>query len=609
MSLRTISGFFGTINTYLRDSLDIHDDLKLLKECFSVNYLRKYDENSIASYACNLPVMGFREENEKFRKLSIERLSEFMYHTNLNPILFFAYIGQGKTTYLKHLTCIRFPEDQAFIDLRKKIYFLYVAYTDADLECTYILSDAKNKLVLLVNQILTEHEIVESYEMLSEVFPAQKIIYETINEKDKYVPISFKKYIIENSGVEIYYRSIVNWLLLKKRIKICSIVDNIDQHFHFDKSVGREKLIEVLLYLKANYTQLIIPLRHSNKGFQNNPFFKALVPIPVTLGLPDYAELINKRIDYVKKFYVENLSDPIIAIGDNSYLTTEDIFKSIKQICLLIKNNEEVRSSLYLISNYISRVYLRLMINNFSAMPLFRHPFSGEVMDYDKHVKQIRFYSLFIYALMLRNNKFHDENDADILIINVFNNKSDNSWNTFIRYYLLYHLNQRMSKVIHVVDFIKYIQSIYDLDKEEVKNSLKSMILKDCISFTTDDQMEGYDIDELLEKESISISISPRGAYHLRLSKEIEYYEVLAMSNMITDKEGVSFSGRFMKSYRAINLAKYLRMLVKQEEIFKQLLIVGDVDNEYSLLWTKNILSDLTKAYYDIFGDENKIVE
>jgi hypothetical protein len=600
MRSRSVSDFFGAINTYLRDVLDIYGDHDLLKQCFSLNYAREYDENSIASYACNVPVVGFKEENERFRSLVIEKENAFTDHANLNPIFFYAYVGQGKTTYLKHLIDIRFIEEAVFEELKNKIYFLYVAYTDTDPECTYISIDAREGLILLVNRVLSEHNIEENYDFLSAVFPSEKFIYESLNINHNAIFVNFKKHILERLGENGYFRGIIKWLWNTRRIKICSVVDNIDQHFHFDKSEGRDNLIKVLQELRAMRTQLIIPMRHSNKGFQNHQFFKTFLPIPVTLGLPDYGEMIIKRIAYIEKFYLEKLIGPIIVVSEGVYYTTQDMFDSLKQICFWIDKDEDVKLLLYLITNYISRSYLRLMVNVFSSRPMFCHPLSGEKIDYENAMTKGRFSSLFTYALMLRKKQYHNEDDADIYIINLFNNRDSNNWNAFIRYHVLYRLSQ-YSDMVDIGEFINGFKRIYTrIDSKAIKKAIKLMILKECVSYITDDQMEDHDIASLLKEESISISISPRGVYHLDLVNKVEYYEVLAMPDMLYDGHVNDFHGKEKRAYRARNLERYIKRLVLEETALREIISSEYKFDDY-LFWTNNVLPGLIKEYNEIF--------
>ena len=70
MNARPISEVFEYLHTYFRDLMDIHEDNKQLEKCFTTKYRRPFDENSIASYAFNLPSISFNPKNEVFKDIA-----------------------------------------------------------------------------------------------------------------------------------------------------------------------------------------------------------------------------------------------------------------------------------------------------------------------------------------------------------------------------------------------------------------------------------------------------------------------------------------------------------------------------------------------------------
>jgi len=411
MNTRPIAEIFTYIHTYFRQLKDIHKDDKQLESCFTNDFRRTFDKDSIAAYAFNLPSIAFQEKNEVFMEIAEEALSEFSSIVNTNPIFFYAFVGQGKTTYLKYLINIRVFNDPKFESLRKKTYFIYLAYTSDDDQCSQIKRDLYSEITIIIDKILKEHEIKlkDAYEILGEIFPAKRIEYEysTSNPTLK----NFLEYILADKDIQFFNRSITKWLLKVKKIKICCIVDNIDQHFKFFNDSDYGLFTQFFQTVMSYDLQPIIPLRISNKGFQSLSFFESYNNIPINMGVPDFGKVLEKRINYLKKYYITDLKNPTWIKENGSYLTTDELFDTIQSIVNLINLNEPVKYSLHMLSNNITREYLRIMVNIFSSYPLFNHPLSGEDIDYSQKIKSKKFNGLFIYAIMLRNNQQFQEND------------------------------------------------------------------------------------------------------------------------------------------------------------------------------------------------------
>jgi len=306
---RPISKDYTAINSFMREVIEIHKDLSKLEFCFCDTYPRYFDSNSIASYAFNVPAISFLDKNALFLDRIIEHSELFSKNTNTNPIFFFAHVGQGKTTYLKHLINVRIKKEKRFESLRESTYFIYIEFKSDDSKCSYIMQDFRDELELLIERIFEEHNINKDFETLSQIFKADLIRFKLIQPQPR--KETFLKYILDKKGHDGYKRQITKWLLEEKKIKICSVVDNIDQHLLLFSKL--DTFSRIFQDIQAFDVQLIIPLRISNKGVQNLSCFDAYSPINITLGLPDYAQLVSKRIDYIEKHYMENLGEPIIA--------------------------------------------------------------------------------------------------------------------------------------------------------------------------------------------------------------------------------------------------------------------------------------------------------
>jgi hypothetical protein len=584
------------IHTFLKEIIEIHRDENLLLSCYADVKANYFDNNLLASYAFNIPAISFTEKNELLREVIIEHSDIFSYIKNSSPIFLFGHIGQGKTTFLHYLTDIRIPSKPEFELLRNRVYFYYVSYRRDDEKFSFIRTDVENRLEILVNDILRQHNFSDTngeldYDTLKAIFPAEEIRYSR-RKKERRIE-GLKEYILNKYDDLGYLRGIIKWLSETKKIKICCVVDNIDQHFNFKDCIN--KFIELFQFIQSLYLQLILPLRFSNIGFQNNSYFNAFSPMTVSLGMPDYAEMISKRIDLIEKHFTQKLLKPVIAFENNSHILSDEIFKKLKSICGYIKGHKQVKRSLELLSNYSPRTYLEIMLDVLNSNYLFTHPLTNINIDYSEHISKGKFNSLFIYSLMLRDYKHRDE-DPSIPIINLFNNNSNNNWNSFIRFHLLLFLSN-ISTSIHISNFIDAFQISYpNLSREAIKSVLKVFVRKNCIGYQTDEMIEVTETDKIIQNEDCIIEISPRGLFHLDLIKELEYYEIIAIPYL--RKGDLRQINETSKKERADNLKSFLRFLLKQEEHIS-VVIENEIEEQYKdkMFWTNLIYPKLIQEY------------
>lgn len=273
--------------------------------------------------------------------------------------------------------------------------------------------------------------------------------------------------------------------------------------------------------------------------------------------------MIKKRIEHIFNHLKNDLRSPIWIIGsdeNSQHITSDEVENKMKAICSLVADNREVSHSLEMLSNYVTREYLDIMINLFSSAPLFEHPLTGEKINYYERVSQGKFYSLFIYSLMLRNSNTYKENDANIPIINIFNNGNASDTSRFIRFYILFHLNIEIDSIFTVRDLVDIFTRDYPISNKCVVNALEALCLKKCISVETPTQIEYENAVYAIQDNDSRIMISPRGKYHLELCKDIEYYEILALPRLISLNPNMS--------ERRKNLVRYLKSLQESEEKF-----------------------------------------
>lgn len=584
---------FAHIHTYLRALMDIHQDKKQLANCFVDNYIVSYDYYSVASYAFNLPVSNFIEENEILKDKAIKNHNFFSDIQSTNPIFLYGFVGQGKTTYLKYLINIEW-EKAEYEELKKNVYFIYLAYTKDNASCTYIVKDFHVEVTKIIMRITKEHNIdLKNYNVLSDIFEAEKFHYE--NSCSNHNVETFLQHIYGDLGKEGFNRRLCSWLLQKKNIKICCIVDNIDQHLMFRKQ-SHDVFIEFMQQIHAFSLQLIIPLRYANKGFQELSFFNSYYSIPINLSLPDFGKVIRKRIFYIKQYFDEKLDKPIWKYEENKHLTTKELFDFYFYIADLIIENNNVKRVIYQLSNNLTREYIKIMLNMFSSRALYFNPFNGIKINYQEIDKRSsRIYRYFIYALMLRENKIHDENDDNVPIVNLFDNLSCNNWNSFIRYHILVFL-ENFDK-IPINDFIERFKQLYEkIDERAIISVLKTFASKDCIAVESKDKIEENYVADIIESKNCYIRISLRGRLHLELIKNIEYYEVLSYSKYIKET-GMSFMSREL---RAKELNKYLEGLKSEEEHLK---VIYHDESQYKdkLIWTNDIYPDINKSFNEVF--------
>lgn len=591
---------FSAIHTFFRNVLVIHDDINKLKHCFSKVYAKEFDNTAIASYAFNLPNVSFLEQNKIFKEFIVEKLPVFSLNQNIDPILFYAHIGLGKTTYLKHLINIDIQEDEKFSEIKNKVKFIYLPLTDDDDECTNIRNDFWRQLIKIFENLLIEFGFKENVDDLKEVFPEQYSHFKRLMNNDIN---KFLGFVIENLGFDGYVRQWIKFICVNKYIKICCIFDNIDQHFPI---VSNHKVFhKAFQYIRSFSVQLIIPLRISNKGFFEKMYFDAYHSIPVTLGIPNFGDLISKRLRYIKNHFITELSNPLIKFDDNKTIDTNELFSKFEIITSYISKYIQIRESLEILSNYNSRSFLKIAANIFSSKSLFYHPLTGLEINYSEAIKSSKFNSIFIYSLMLKNNEvFYEEGDKTP-IVNLFNNNLPNNWNSFIKLHILIFLDKLDSRLIHFTEFIKLFQTKYKLEKNAIKKALLSLLNKKCCSYMKSNHMEVDDYNVLLEEEDFYLSISPRGKYHLILINDIEYYEVLAIPSLFKSKRDLRKLNETTMTERANNLKLFLENL-KIEEMHVKSLIPDESELDDYLYWSKNVFPKLMGDFDKIFSLENK---
>lgn len=585
---------FTAIHTYLRSCLDIIDDEKMLRQCYTDTFSRPVEEDALAAYAFNIPILALQENNQIVKDYMVDKFREYSSVLNTSPIFLYAPIGQGKTTYLLHLIKIK-REDSSFQDLRDKVYFIYLPLTSEDADLSNAHSNIEKYLIKVYEDILEEHkDISEDFDTLKEVFPQHFSHFRRLRNNH---PEDFRDFIINQSGFNEYVKEWIKWIKDNKSIKVCCVIDNIDQHFHI---ANNDKVFfRLFQFVISREMQLILPLRISNKGILNNNFFDSYHPIPISLSIPDFGHLILKRLTYIESHFKNELKSPIFKVG-NKNLTTEDLFDKLHSIANIIMNNPEVKQALTELSNFNSRSYLRIIVNSFSSHSLFFHPLSGEQIDYSSRISAGKFYSLFLYSLMLRDADTYYEEGDKTPVINLFSNNLSNNWNSFIKYHMLYFINKHYDDVsVSFKQFTEDFTNIYRIDLNAIKNAMKTFIQKKCVAYKTSDNREHSNISQMVDEQDFYISISSRGRFHLKIVSEIEYYEVLAMPSL---KSSISNT---TKKSRAENLSKFLKRLKEEERSVKSILKDENTYEDY-LLWTKEILPNIVAECNKVFINEKE---
>lgn len=599
---RDIADFYPTVNTFLRGIRDIHHDDLLLEKCFVNVWARDFDANAVASYAFNLPAVAFKTQNDMFRQRALEKIECFSQQTCLDPILVYAHVGHGKTTYLRYLTQVRLRKEEALMVLADKVYFIYLEYTLADPECKMIRADFEDRLELVIARICKEHQITFDYNTLKDIFPADALHYERGKEIHALTAVGFQQHLASryvNDNV-LYLRHIVNWLLHQRKLKICCVLDNVDRHL---SQFGSEKpVIALFQTIRACFIQIILPLRIANRGLQYNEYFMALSPIPITLGLPDFGKLMQKRLDHIDAFLTKDLGNPIWAFDNKTYLDSKEVMEKLRAVCDLIDGNLQVKTAMEMLSNYVTREYLDIMINLFSAAPLYRHPLTGERIDYGARLGRGKFHALFIYSLMLRNNKEFTDDDRGIPIVDMFTNNTDQRWKRFARYYVLNHLAECNERVSSVALLTQQLEERYKIAPHCVRQALVALCRKLCIAIDTPTHIEAERIEVALDNPETTLMLSPRGLFHLHLACELEYYEILAYGRLYRRKAAWRSGERTFMTERAENLRLFLEDMAKEEDAC----IAGSTHPAWA--WKVTCLPKLLEEFTNIFG-HNKAPE
>ena len=144
---------------------------------------------------------------------------------------------------------------------------------------------------------------------MKEVFPQHFSHFRRLKNNH---PEDFRDFIINQSGFNEYVKEWIKWIKDNKSIKVCCVIDNIDQHFHI---ANNDKVFfRLFQFVISREMQLILPLRISNKGILNNNFFDSYHPIPISLSIPDFGHLILKRLTYIESHFKNELKSPIFKV-------------------------------------------------------------------------------------------------------------------------------------------------------------------------------------------------------------------------------------------------------------------------------------------------------
>ena len=589
--------YYDIFNTFFEETLSIIDNNDKLKECFSPTFLRNIDKHSLISHIYNIPAVSFEPDNENLKDFFINIMSNKNFTPTLNTIFIYAYVGQGKTTYIKHLINVKTPMEETL----KHVHYIYIGFTEFNSKGEELFLEFKKELTLLIEDFLMKSlNIKETYEFYGKVFPEDRIEYEKYHEQHDYKLEKFRIYIFKEKKIDYILKRKTEYFYKKYKIKICCVIDNMDQHFKFFTDAENFNLIKTIQDIHSFNVQLIIPLRYSNKGFQKNSYFDSFHYIPLDLSLPDFPELFKKRLKYIKKKFDNELKDFVIKRNEQN-IDPKEIIEEYIEILDIIQQNTRITRALYQLSNYLIREFIDIMINIFCSYAFFMHPYSKKIrQEYDSRTSKILF-SHIIYAIMLINHETFNENDQNIPIINLFSNKYLSNGYNFIRYHILLLLNKQIEGN-HINSIITFFLKFYNgnINEKEILLTINDLVEKKCLTVANESSIENFDSKKIIEQKECSLRITPRGTFHLELANYIEYYEVLASNLIYSFKMDFRSIEETKVIERAKNLYKYLKNLRKAEEALSYKESINYSIMEFK--WSKRYFEKLEKALKERFN-------
>jgi GTPase SAR1 family protein len=532
---------FGELYSY-----DELSNKELIKECFIENLEIKKNKSEIEKlFADKPPKLEEVIQARNTQNISIQiqsEIEEYPVGKDIDaphPIIIVGSKGAGKTTFINYLFKTNLNDT-----IQKNHPIVYIDFRD------YSSKKFKDYQTQVITDILDQ--IYENYpEMdLHSITALKRIYYKEIKRNDDSIwkydkDANTERYtekvnsFIEDSlkNNESHFYKLSEYLIRERRIRLCIIVDNVDQFdiatqkdvFLFSQSINRKGRVNVVLSLREGYYY----------KWRYQPPFDAFPSNVYHISAPPYKEVLQKRITYALKY---------LTIGGKS-------IGSVKSGATIQMDNDSVKSFLLSLqtslfgdtnSEMLKFIEETTYPNIREGLEIFKQFLISGHTEVDQYILRqkvspdskfpIPFWE-FVKAVALNNKKYYNH---EISIISNLFVPCEGSRNHFLKIKILKFLDERLvlggqsEKFILLSEILEVFNSAgYNL--KVVVNEMD--ILSKHRLIETDNlisDIESY--SEISEQQCICISL--KGHYYVNVLKNsFSYIEMVLQDTPIFDDD------------------------------------------------------------------------
>lgn len=539
--LPILNNIFGELYSYNELT-----NKELIKECFIENKEIKKNKSEIEKLFADKPpqleeVIQVRNTQNLSEQIQKE-IDDYPIKKDIDaprPIIIVGSKGAGKTTFINYLF-----KNNLSDDIHKEHPFVYVDFRD------YSSKEFKDYQTHVINDVL--EKIYESYAVLNlhSNTALKRIYYKEIKRNDESIWQNDKdsnpeKYLdkldlfLEKAlnDKEIHFYKLSEYLIRERRIRLCIIIDNVDQFdisiqkdvFLFSQSINRKGKVNVVLSLREGY--------YYKWRFQ--PPFDAFPPNVYHITAPPYNEVLHKRINYALKYLnVIGKSEGIVKSGATVQIDNE----AVKDFLLSLEKTLFSQANSHMLKFIQETTYPNIR----EGLEIFKQFLISGHTEVDQYIIRQRtspeskipipFWE-FIKAVGLNNKMYYNKEIS--LVCNLFA-PVEGSRNHFLKIKLLRFLDNRIIKGGQTEKFILIndVISVFSSAGYNLKVIVSELnLLSKYRLIETDDLISDIEIQtELIENQSISISL--KGHYYLNdLKNEFSYLEMILQDTQIFDDD------------------------------------------------------------------------
>lgn len=538
-----IDNIFGEIF-----SEEQEDDKEFIKKCFVENKETKKNKSEIerlfGDYAPKLANVVRAVNSDSVVQQIEEEIKEdevaAKNHHPPKPIIIIGSKGSGKTTFINHLFKYRLGEDElenhfiVYIDFRK--FF----EGESHFEHSRIAEE-------ILEKVYTKYESLELHSLTA----LKRIYYKEIKRNDDSV-WSFDRnndlnaynkrlssFLEDSKKDPLHHLELLSkYLIRERRKRLIVIIDNADQ---FNDSIQEKLFVFAHSLTKTSLCGTVVSLREGYYyKWQNSPPFDAYESNIYHITAPNYAEVLQKRIDFALE-KGEKLVKKVSGIDENGFkieYSSSYIIDFLSGLKNSLFSEQNTRIIDYL--NHTTYPNIREGLKVFKTFLISGHT---KVSDYilrekyrneQKKEHQVIPFHEFFKSIALQNKHYY--NSEISIVSNLFIPPVD-STDHFIKIYILKDLHESIEKHNYTDRFVTSESIISKLSMVGFRsNTINSAILSlmKASLIDTDEQLTDIDWKELPSR--FNMCLTSKGHYYLlELLNKFSYIDLVLQDTPIFD--------------------------------------------------------------------------